>query len=114
MAYSPELEICEPSGFRHQTIRYGRRMSYIGWIRSNTAFDRLPVIRAVRDVGILVVGLGSGVRLARSATVEYFRPAVKAIWGYALRTLTKTDVNRFSFGFFRDLSPSSEIFRRDP
>lgn len=29
MAYSPKPEICEPSGFRHQTIRYGRRMSYI-------------------------------------------------------------------------------------
>jgi hypothetical protein len=29
LAYSPELEICEPSGFRHQTIRYGRRRRHI-------------------------------------------------------------------------------------
>jgi hypothetical protein len=29
MADSPELEICEPSGSRPHTIRYGRRMSYI-------------------------------------------------------------------------------------
>jgi hypothetical protein len=33
---------------------------------------------------------------------------------YTLQMLTRADVNGFSFGIFRDLSPASETFRRDP
>jgi hypothetical protein len=32
----------------------------------------------------------------------------------AMRMLTRAKVKRFSFSFFRDLSPSSDPFRRDP
>jgi len=77
--------------------------------------DRLPVIRAMRDVRILFVGLGSGVRLAPVGDGRViFARRQKVFGAYTLRLLTRADVKSFSFGFFRDLSPSSETFRRDP
>jgi hypothetical protein len=35
-------------------------------------------------------------------------PTVKVLGAYTLRMLTRADFKRFSFGFFRDLSPSSD------
>jgi hypothetical protein len=63
----------------------------------------------MRDEEILVVGLGSGIRVAPvdDGRVIFARP-VKAIWSYTLRMLTRADGESFSFGIFRALSPSSE------